>query len=120
MLSRESLTFVLCWSLSTKPGTGEPNGRAYSFPGCRDADSDTHRRFPRRPLYLSQRKTLATLFSNATGLSLLRYGTGFGGSTESKVSTRKRHLESIAESFSYQSEFRRYSRCFWCSRRAQR
>src|SRR6185503_12897762 len=65
---------------------GEPHGRADSFPRCSNADSGAHRSVSRGPLHLPERQALATLFSNATRLSLLRYGARAGRRAEPEVS----------------------------------
>src|SRR5437773_11749535 len=77
--------------------SGEEHGRPDSVVGNRDADSEAHRRFSRRPLRLSQRQAFTTLLSNAAGFSLLRYGARAGGGVEPKVPRRPRHLEPVAE-----------------------
>src|ERR1044072_1545011 len=83
---------------------GERHGRADSFPRHCNANSATHRRISRRSLRLSERTTLAALLSNAAGVSLLRHGARVGGRVESQVSSRKGHLEPVAESLHHQPE----------------
>src|SRR5688572_2111261 len=102
-----------------KTQTGEQHGRADSITRSCDADSHAHRRLSRRSLCLSERQALATLLPNAARVSLLRHSARAGGGVEPQISTRKRYLQSVAENFCDQSEFRRYSSRLWCTRRAQ-
>src|SRR6185436_8542588 len=99
--------------------SGEENGRSDSVVGHRNADSEAHWRFSRRPLRLSQRQTFTTLLSDAVGVSILRHRARAGGCTEQEVSGGPRHLEPFAEGLSYQSQFGWHSRCFWCTRRTE-